>query len=334
MSIKIMNSRVGLLLGSAIPPEKIAFLAREAEEVGFGELWLAEDMFFTGGIAGANIALSNTSNITVGLGIVSAVVRHPALLAMEITTTARSFPGRFIPGIGLGVPAWIKQIGLYPNSPLGTIRTCVSSIRDLTRGKTLSSSGDFYFDGVRLEYPVEVPLSIRLGVSGPKMLQLSGEIADGTIISVCSGLQYLSWAKAQINVGMVRAGKTADHAITQFGICAINSDRSVARREARRTLSFYLSAGGGDALTEAAGIADELEGLLLKGNGASVLEEEMPESWVEDLTLSGTPEDVVAKIWSLTDGGADSVVLFPTSGEGAEQIIELIGGYMHLLPTR
>lgn len=329
-----MTSRIGLLLGSAIPPENISYLARKAEEVGFGELWLAEDMFFTGGIAGSNIALSSTSNIMVGLGIVSAVVRHPALLAMEVTTTARAFPGRFIPGIGLGVPAWIKQIGLYPNSPIGTIRTCVNSLRELSNGRTLSSSDHFHFDEVRLEYPLQVPLSIRVGVAGPKMLELSGEISDGTIISVCSGLQYLLWAKAQIDIGMVRAGRTGHHEITQFAICAINSDRSAARLEARRTLSFYLSAGGGDALTEAAGIADDLKRMLLKGNGASALEEQMPESWVEDLTVSGTPEDVVEKIWSLTDGGADSVVLFPTSGGGADQIIKLIADYMYLLPTR
>ena len=329
-----MSSRVGLLLGSAIPPESISSLARKAERVGFGELWIAEDMFFTGGIAGANIALASTENIVVGLGIVSAVVRHPALLAMEVTTTARAFPGRFVPGIGLGVPAWIKQIGLYPNSPIGTIRTCVNSLRDLSVGQTLSSAGDFFFDQVRLEYPVQVPLSIRVGVSGPKMLQLSGEISDGTIISVCSGLQYLSWAKAQIRIGMERAGRSGHHEITQFAICAINNDRSIARQEARRTLSFYLAAGGGDSLTEAAGISDEIKRILLNGGGASALEEQMPESWIEDLTVSGTPEDVIAKIWSLTDNGADSVVLFPTSGGVADQIITLIGDYMHLLPTR
>jgi len=329
-----VSSRVGLLLGSSIPPETISSLARDAESVGFGELWIAEDMFFTGGIAGANIALASTANIAVGLGIVSAVVRHPALLAMEVSTTARAFPGRFIPGIGLGVPAWIRQIGLYPNSPMGTIRTCVNSLRELSAGQTLSSAGDFFFDQVRLEYPIQVPLSIRVGVSGPKMLQLSGEISDGTIISVCSGLKYLSWAKTQIDIGMKRAGRSAHHEVTQFAICAIDSDRKTARQEARRILSFYLAAGGGDSLTEAAGISDDLRRMLKNGGGSSALEEQMPEYWVEELTVSGTAEDVTEKIWSLTDGGADSVILFPTSGHGAAQIIKLTGEFMHLLPTR
>ncbi|NQV97366.1 MAG: LLM class flavin-dependent oxidoreductase [Acidimicrobiaceae bacterium] len=327
-----MSSRVGLLLGSALPPERIHSLAREAEDAGFGELWLSEDMFFTGGIAGANIALANTSDIKVGLGIVSAVVRHPALLAMEVTTTARAFPGRFIPGIGLGVPAWIRQIGLYPESPLSTIRSCVNSLRDLANGKELTSSKDFFFDRVRLTHPLSSPLSIRLGVSGPKMLQLSGEIADGTILSVGSGLEYLGWAKIQIKAGMDQVGRNVPHAITQFTICAIDNDRTIARGEARKTLAFYLNAGGGNALTEAAGIGDELKKMLSTGLGAQGLVSEMPESWVENLTVSGTPDDVVQKIWQLTDGGADSVVLFPTSKDGADQIIGLLGNKSDLLP--
>src|SRR5262245_28481789 len=85
---------VGLVLGSQIPPEQIRETARLGEELGFGELWLAEDYFFTGGISGAVAALASTSRIPIGLGIVSAMVRHPALLAMECSTIARMFPGR------------------------------------------------------------------------------------------------------------------------------------------------------------------------------------------------------------------------------------------------
>ena len=79
-------------------------VARRGEELGFGELWLAEDYFFTGGISGATAVLAETKEVPVGLGIVSAMVRHPAVLAMEIATMARMYPGRVHPGIGLGVP--------------------------------------------------------------------------------------------------------------------------------------------------------------------------------------------------------------------------------------
>ena len=139
---------VGLVLGSHLAPEQIASTARLGEELGFRELWLAEDYFFTGGISGAGAALGATSEIPVGLGIVSAMVRHPALLAMEVSTLARMYPGRVRPGIGLGVPAWVRQMNLMPRSRIGAMRECVSALRRLLAGEELTEEGDYFsFNG-------------------------------------------------------------------------------------------------------------------------------------------------------------------------------------------
>ena len=77
---------LGLVMGGAVAPENIASAAAAAESSGFDEFWLAEDLFFAGGISAATLALEATSHVTVGLGVVSAVARHPALLAMELAT--------------------------------------------------------------------------------------------------------------------------------------------------------------------------------------------------------------------------------------------------------
>src|SRR5207245_7702895 len=111
-------SGVGLLLGSSSPPELIPKLAAKAEELGFAELWLSEDYFTTGGIAAAGAALAATSTIPVATGVVSAMARHPAVLAMEAATLARLHPRRFRLGVGLGVRDWLQQMGLDPASPL------------------------------------------------------------------------------------------------------------------------------------------------------------------------------------------------------------------------
>jgi len=210
---------LGLVIGSAVGPEHLVASARSAEAAGFDEIWLAEDFFFTGGVAGANIALGATERIGVRLGVVSAVVRHPALLAMEVATTARAHPGRFLPGIGLGVPAWMRQMGLMPRSPLTAMRECVTGLRRLLRGEEVTENGEvFTFDGVRLVYPQTEPVPIHMGVLGPKMLQLSGEIADGSVLSVGAGVEYVTWARGQIDVGRERAGRTDPHHLTVFAI--------------------------------------------------------------------------------------------------------------------
>src|SRR5258708_26859078 len=80
------RSPVGLVLGSVLAPERLQETGRTGEKLGFGRVWMAEDYYFTGGISGAAAVLSATERIPVGLGIVSAVARHPALLGMEIAT--------------------------------------------------------------------------------------------------------------------------------------------------------------------------------------------------------------------------------------------------------
>ena len=317
------RSPVGLVLGSHIPPDQIASTARLAEGLGFGELWFAEDYFFTGGISGAATALAATREIPVGLGIVSAMVRHPALLAMEISTLSRIHPGRLRPGIGLGVPHWLNQMGLHPASPLSAVRDCISSVRGLLDGEELTrAEGTFRFDHVKLTHPPHERVPLALGVIGPKMLQLSGALADGTILSVGASPAYVRWAREQIAAGAAGAGRTGHHRVTSFAIFSVDADGHKAREAARPSVAFYLAAGGANTLTDAYGISAELTDMIARG-GHHLVEKEMPERWVADLAIAGDPAECVAGIRAHLAAGADSVALFPMPVQRATEFIEL-----------
>ena len=320
-----MTPTTGLVLGSSMAPEELTISAIRAEELGFQELWLSEDYFFTGGISGASSALAATTELEVGLGIVSVMTRHPALLAMELATIARQYPGRLRPGLGLGVPGWLRQMGLMPRSALTAMEECLSAVRRLLVGETVSQHSDLYtFQDVALTYPLDTPLPLAMGVSGPKMLQLSGRVADASILSVCAGTEYVRWARERIDEGRAEAGRNEPHRLTVFSIFSVDEDGQRARDTARSTLAFYRSAGGANALTDVYGISEELRALLAQG-GAEHLEREMPQQWVEDLTIAGTPEECAAKIQALRDAGADSVGLFPTPAASAGRVISLAG---------
>jgi alkanesulfonate monooxygenase SsuD/methylene tetrahydromethanopterin reductase-like flavin-dependent oxidoreductase (luciferase family) len=316
---------VGLVLGSHLAPEEIAATARLGEELGFRELWLAEDYFFTGGISGATIALSATREIPVGLGIVSAMVRHPALLAMEVSTLARTYPARIRPGIGLGVPSWVRQIHLMPRSRVGAMRECVSSLRRLLAGEELTGRGEYFsFDHVRLTYPPPGPVPVFMGIIGPKMLHLSGEIADGTVGSVMAGTAYLRWARDQIAAGQSAVGRTGStHPFAAFTMFSIDDDGDRAKAAIRPTMAFYLAADPVNAMTEVYGIAEQV-GEAAKG-GAAAVEDAIEAAWVEDLVVAGNPEECVEKIRALLDAGADTVVLFPSPADRAREMLELAG---------
>jgi alkanesulfonate monooxygenase SsuD/methylene tetrahydromethanopterin reductase-like flavin-dependent oxidoreductase (luciferase family) len=319
---------VGLVLGSALAPENIREVASTGEQLGFSQLWLAEDYFFTGGVSGAAAVLGATERVSVGMGVVSAMVRHPALLAMELATMARMYPDRLVPGIGLGLPNWVAQMQLTPRSSLGALRECVTSVRALLAGEELDHTGDYFgFDKVQLTYPLrENPVPLFTGVVGPKMLQLSGEIADGTVLSVLASPQYIGWARERIAEGARRANRDYHHRISTFALFAIDEDGERARRDIRPLLAFYLEHMAKSALITEYGISDEV--LRLAAGGTDALAAGMPDQWIEDLAIAGNPVECAEKVERLLAAGSDTVELFPVPPERATDLVALAGEQM------
>lgn len=306
---------VGLVLGSHMPPERIISTARLAEELGYGELWFSEDCFFTGAMAGVAAALAETWRLPVGIGIVSAVTRHPALLAMELATLSRLHPGRVWAGVGLGVPLWLEQMGLKPTSPLTALRECVSSLRRLLDGEEVTDDGRcFRFDAVRLTHRPEEYVPIYMGLVNEKGLRLSGEIADGTVLSVLAGTDYIRWSRGLASAGAQAAGREAGaHRLVTYVLYSVDHDSAKAREAVRDAVAFYLAAMPDNALTQVYGVSDDVRELVARG-GTELIARELPDRWLDDLAIAGDPDECAAKLRAFLAAGSDSVGLwlFPT----------------------
>src|SRR5437763_6599248 len=162
---------IGVSLGDMVPPERIAARARELEQLGFSHLMIPEDYFYEPALVCVTLALSATDSVPVGTSIVSGLVRHPAVLAMEIAGISRAFPGRFRPGIGLGLPMWLRQMGLMPEKPVAALRESVTSIHRLLAGETISLQGkQVSLDQIGITHPARERRPIAMGVSGPMLL--------------------------------------------------------------------------------------------------------------------------------------------------------------------
>ncbi len=319
---------LGVLIHGATAPTELGPLAKLAEEHGFSEIWVSEDYFMLAGFSSAALVLHATQRAKVGLGVVASLVRHPAVTAMEVATLAAVFPERLRMGIGHGVPFWIQQMGLYPRSQLVSLREAVTSIRRLLAGETLTESGHFHFDAIQLHHPVDsVPL--YTGVTGPKSLALSGEIADGTILSALAGPKYVAWAKQIIENSARQTHGNIVHELPTYVLYSVSPDRKLARRIARQSAAFYLCAMGPTALTDAYGLNDEL-GKMIEAGGAPIVEKEMPEAWLDWLTVSGEPDECVERIKALYAAGASSVIVAPMAGESVEEQIRITA--KHVLP--
>lgn len=183
-----------------LPPEQLVPVARALDDLDrLDDLWVVEDLGWTGGISSAATALAVTSRLRVGIGIAPAPLRNPMLLAMELANLARLHPGRLAAGIGHGVPAWMAQAGAAAPSPLALLEETITAVRALLRGETVTMTGrSVRLDGLSLVHPPQEIPPVLAGVVRPRSLALSGRVAQGTVLPEGFGPDRVRQALDQI----------------------------------------------------------------------------------------------------------------------------------------
>jgi alkanesulfonate monooxygenase SsuD/methylene tetrahydromethanopterin reductase-like flavin-dependent oxidoreductase (luciferase family) len=303
---------LGVIFHPKFPPETLGEYARRAEAAGFDELWLWDDCFLPGALTSAAIALSATHSLKVGIGLLPAPAYNPLFIAMEITTLARAFPGRILPGFGHGVGPWMTQIGAAPKSSLKTLTETVTAVRQLLSGQSVTAQGQHVkLDQVQMQLvPTSVP-PLYVGAMRAKSLRLAGQIGDGTILTGMSSPTYVRWACEQIHAGMAEAVRQDPRVVVYYDV-KVGKDGAAARAAARRSLARRLP--WADIQLEASGIVEEVAAFL-QAYGPEGMAQHMPEEWLDAFSATGTPEQVAAGIRRLSEAGADSVIFQPLDGD-------------------
>lgn len=199
-----------------VPPEdEVAHAQFLAER--FDEIWIVEDLLFAGGISQLGAVLAATEDVIVGHGIAPAPFRSPAALAMEWATLERMYPGRLRCGVGHGVQSWMRSIGEGVDSPLMLLEETFTIVAGLLAGQAPELNGRYHqISGRKLEFPPVSTPPVMLGVQGPKSLQLSGRIADGTVLSEGYTPNDVRTAIERIGIGRDAGGRTNTHHVTVF----------------------------------------------------------------------------------------------------------------------
>ncbi|HKE52910.1 MAG TPA: LLM class flavin-dependent oxidoreductase [Actinomycetes bacterium] len=279
---------LGAIFLPDLPPERLRAVARAADESGLDELWLWEDCFKQSGVAAAAAALAWTDRVRIGVGVFPVPLRHVALTAMEIATLDRLFPGRLVVGVGHGVQEWMAQIGAQAESPVTLLREYLSALRALLRGEQVSTDGRYVrLDAVALDWPPAPAPAILAGAVGPRTLRLSGEHADGTILTAATSPDQLRQARIHIDEGRADAARTDPHPVVVY-LHTATGPEAAARLAADQIRSGKESA--------------------------------------EDVGVAGDAHAIAGAIRRLAEAGADSVVLQPTADvTDPEGFIRFIG---------
>jgi alkanesulfonate monooxygenase SsuD/methylene tetrahydromethanopterin reductase-like flavin-dependent oxidoreductase (luciferase family) len=304
-------------------PENLIEYGRKAEQAGYDELWVVEDLTFNGGISAAATVLATTERIKVGIGIMPAVARNPAYLAMDIATLARIHPGRLLPGLGHGVASWMQQVGAFPTSQLAALEETALAVRRLLRGETVTMNGKHvHIDSVKLLLPPDEVPPISLGVRATKSLTLAGRSADGTILTEGASPTYIRWARQQIEEGLRESGWQEPHRLTVFAHCSVDADGDAARARLRPVMANELANPGNRVLWEPTGLLPEIDEWLADSGEDRFAR--LPDAWLDQFAVVGTPEVCAAGIRRLVEAGATTVVLVPITGQNPDEIAQIL----------
>jgi len=312
----LTDRALGVSLPRDLPADRIVDFARDAERLGFHELWIVEDCFFRGGIAQAAVALAVTSSIHVGIGIVPAAARNAAFATLEANTLAEIYPGRVTVGVGHGMPAWMRQVAAWPASPLTMLEETIVAMRALLAGETVSTEGRYVrLRDVALESPAAVAPLVIAGVRGPKSLAVSGRVADGTALAEPVTPEYLETVRRQIDAGR-------PHRIVAYNVAAVHPEASAARDIARTRLD-WVGEPDGRVHIEPLPFAEEFFALRAEAGSPAEFAAALPDAWVDQLAVVGTVETARARLDELYAAGANSVVLLPAGDDPFAALREL-----------
>ena len=297
-------------------------IVRYAEQKGFDAVWQAESRLVRDAIPPMAAFAAVTNTIKVGSGVADCWTRNPARLAATFSTLDDLAPGRIILGIGAWWDPLAEKVGIKRSRPLGVMKEVVTVVRALLANETVTFHGDYvHVDGIELDYvyqdrrPKDVP--IYIGATGMKMMELTGEIADGVVLNYLVSPDYNAQAMEALATGAARSGRSVeDLDRPQLVVCSVHEDRKTALDMARMMVTQYL--GQQPHIMKASGVPQSLldkVGEVLtwpathdQVEAASKL---VPDEIVQMLTASGTPDDARAKVAQYIKHGATCPILYP-----------------------
>lgn len=319
----MLSKGVGLF-----PTESVGKLRRYthlAEELGYDNVWFGDSQNIWRESSVTMGACSvGTERIVLGTGVTNAVTRHPSLLASTWATLDEFTDGRAICGIGLGDSS-LRTMGLTPLK-LAELEAAIAELRALLRGEEVvePSSGASY----HLSYltgPREVP--VYIAGSAPRILEMSGRIADGVIVLVGTAPHFIEAALRTIEKGAKASGRSlSDVHVVLWTPTAIRDDadqahdlvRAHVARVVIRPLPAPVAADQQAALDRIKAAYDYYQHMDTEAAHADLVTSDL----IDLFALAGTPEqcrDRLAEIAPLVDQVA--IVPFVRPGESRESTI-------------
>jgi 5,10-methylenetetrahydromethanopterin reductase len=212
--------------------------AKEAADQGFSSYWMPQvfglDALTTLAIVGRDIP-----GIELGTAVVPTYPRHPMMLAAQALTTQAASGGRLLLGIGLSHQIVIEAMyGFSFEKPLRHMREYLELLVPLVHDGSVSFTGETLTANGSLNIPGATPFPILLAALGPKMLELAGTVAEGTITWMTGPATLESHTVPAITKAAEQAGRPPPRVCVGLPI-SVTDDPDGARERAGKVFSIY-----------------------------------------------------------------------------------------------
>ncbi len=321
--------RFSLRLNNDLTPAQYRDLARLAEEVGFDQFWVSNDLFLRSGPALLAALTQRTARLELGSGILNPYTLHPAEIAMLAATLDELSGNRFNLGLAAGAGEFLKWVGIEQAHPLAATRETIAAVRRLLAGEPAPSEGCFLRWGSEayLRFPAPRVTPIYVGAMGPQMLRLAGSQADGVLPLLFPPEHYFN-VLPLLEEGM--AQRAAGLPPLDLAACiwvSLAEDRPAARRVLAEKIAYY-----GHALGPL--IWDRLE--LRQEDFRPIEQAIMVERDTEKavglvdermlrIGVVGGPHEVIARLEPLVAAGARHLSFGPPLGPDLGEAVRLLG---------
>ena len=224
-----MALKIDLRVPPCAPVNEVSAFVRECEEAGFNGVGLLDSQMLERDVfVSMASAVQATSRIRVASAVTNPVTRHVSVLASAAKTVAELAPDRVEFWIGRGYSC-VQTIGVKPAS-VRQMRESVLTLKRLLAGQEVSFNG--VTSRMRHGDPATVP--IYISATGPRAIELAGEVADGAVLQIGLDPTGVETARQHLATGAKRVGRNPDDVeLILTATTIIHDDQQEAREMAR-----------------------------------------------------------------------------------------------------
>jgi 5,10-methylenetetrahydromethanopterin reductase len=329
--------RVGFATGydARLSNAEMAYFMAEAERRGYEIGFFSEtiELMRDSASALATFGLA-TSKITLGCTQIVRL-RSPLIMAQTLASLDELTGGRIMLAPGACTQTHSRRHGLEHINSSVALREYVEAIRLILAGGRVSYHGESVnFDDVELGWePVRKYVPMYLPATSKPGLRLAGQIADGVLLNAICSPEYSANALKIVRDSVDKAGRDwSEFKVAQLINCSVENDHETAVQAIKWEVASKLDpiqlpfiAGPKMRVGEPYIKAEDIpvfEEAWERG-GKQALIDAVPDSYVEGMTASGTPDEVVARVQKFRDVGVDLPILRPAAAHQAERLLDL-----------